>query len=700
MQMQVNGVFNLRRDVEEINGISQKYYECFKRLGCNKIIDLLFHFPVRLESKIFNPNTITLPAKSNIVVDVEVFAIERARQTHYNKKKYAKIICKYGKARIDLVYFNYFPNYINFTPGKKIRVAGECLRINFEQFQMSHPTLDPKTYQLKKFDMVYPLTYGLTSPMMQKIIQNLLVDLPELPEWHIGHDELPKWSEAVKKIHNPESAEDIEPWSIYKKRLAYDELLASQIAVRIARTRRVDSKKGNMLSFSGSLIMQVLEKLGFKLTKGQEEALREIIADQKANKQMMRLLQGDVGCGKTLVALCAMLNVKEANGQSALMAPTDILARQHYQWLKKALSGLDIKLGLLTGKTSKQKKQTQESVKNGEIDIIVGTHALFQEKVEFSNLKLAIIDEQHRFGVQQRINLLNKGQNCDCLLMSATPIPRTLALTIYGDMDVSSITDKPAGRKPIVTNSISNKRLAEVINAINRKLAIDQQVYWICPLIEEKTNQAGQTISEISAIHNDNAAVEIRYKSLLKLFPEQVGLLHGKLKQDEKEKVMEEFLAGKYKILVATTVVEVGVDVPNATLIVIEDSHKFGLAQLHQLRGRVGRSDLSSNCILIYPEKISKTSYLRLKTMRESNDGFYIAEQDLKLRGSGDLIGGYKQSGLPSFTIADLEYHQDLLVKASKEAQEMLGNKQYYNNIYNLLTVFGYDITDLNGFVG
>ncbi|MCH9753653.1 MAG: DEAD/DEAH box helicase, partial [Alphaproteobacteria bacterium] len=388
-----------------------------------------------------------------------------------------------------------------------------------------------------------------------------------------------------------------------------------------------------------------------------------------------------VGSGKTLVALCAILNVIESGSQAALMAPTDILANQHFTWISKSLSSFGIKVELLTGKiTGKRRQIILDKLNNGEIGILIGTHAIFQDNVEFQDLGLVIIDEQHRFGVQQRMSLMSKGKNADVLVMSATPIPRTLSLTMYGDMDISILSGKPKGRMPVTTYSLQEAKVDKIIELIKKKIGLGEKIYWICPLIE-------------GDVDNDNVAAENRFVFLKKSFARKVGLMHGKLPVEEKDKTMNDFAFGDVDILVSTTVVEVGVDVPDATLLIIESPDRFGLAQLHQLRGRVGRGTKQSECIMLYsPDNLTHSSVSKIKIMKESNDGFYIAEQDLKLRGGGSILGS-KQSGLPGFRIADLEFHSDLLSEANKYANEILThieNEETQQKVELLLNVFGY----------
>ena len=451
------------------------------------------------------------------------------------------------------------------------------------------------------------------------------------------------------KIHSFENDHQVN--NKYVRRLALDEILSNLIVLSKHRKKFKESIKKNKL-FNSSLSKKILKNLSFKLTQNQENIINEINEDLKSNKKMFRILQGDVGSGKTIVAFLTSANVLEFGCQSALMAPTSILAKQHYILAKKIFDGTKIKIKLLTGKTeSKLKKEILKDLKNGQIDLLIGTHALFQKKIEFKNLGFIIIDEQHKFGVKQRMSLAEKGgKNCDVLLMSATPIPRTMMLTFYGDMDVSRITEKPKNRLPILTYSKPEKKINELIKVIEKSLSQNNQVFWVCPLINE---------SQIL----DYSSVKKRFDWLKKRFPDEVSILHGELKQDEKDIILEKFLKKKTKILVSTTVIEVGIDFPDANLIIIENANKFGLAQLHQLRGRVGRGHVQGKCILLFKDNLSKNSIQRIKILKKSSDGFFIAEEDMKMRGFGDIIG-YQQSGEKFFKIADPINHEDLFIFA------------------------------------
>jgi ATP-dependent DNA helicase RecG len=461
-------------------------------------------------------------------------------------------------------------------------------------------------------------------------------------------------------MHAPEAAAELEGSSPARQRLAYDELLANQLALAVIRAR-LRRSAGRRLAAAGKLRRAIVSALPFKLTGAQRRALGEIDADLAGPHRMLRLLQGDVGSGKTVVALLAMATAVEAGAQAALMAPTELLARQHLKTIESFAASAGLRVALLTGREKgRERVGILDKLKNGEIDILIGTHALFQEPVEFKDLALVVIDEQHRFGVHQRLALQAKGmgRGAELLVMTATPIPRTLLLTNYGDMDVSRLDEKPPGRKPVTTSAVPNERMEEVVGRLDQAIASGAQAYWVCPLVAE---------SELL----DLAAAEERYADLHKRFGDKVGLVHGRLSGPEKDKVMAAFAAGDISILVSTTVIEVGVDVPNASIMVIEHAERFGLAQLHQLRGRVGRGAAQSACILLYKKPLSENATSRLNVMRDTEDGFVIAEEDLRLRGGGEVLGT-RQSGLPSFRIAQLPGDEALLQAARDDAQLML----------------------------
>jgi len=673
----------LNSSTKTLPGIGEKLYEALERLNCSTAFSLLTHFPTRISFRSICNDLSKLPLKSEVILELKFLEIFAPK-----KNKVKKVVCDKNGVPVELLYFNYFPYYLfnNKKYGDDIVVLGNVRTSPSNGIQIAHPTVYNSLDDIEKKALIYPLTYAINSSVIHKFVNIVLKNVSTflIPEW-LGEDKRHSYGfgsflESLQSIHNPKSNNDILPNSIFRRRLAFDELLASQIAISIVRKNRTYNQ-GNSSDFSGKLKKELLNKLQFTLTEGQVSSLEEIEADQRSSNRMVRLLQGDVGSGKTLVALCAILNAIEGIGQAALMAPTDILANQHFNWISESLEGFGIKVALLTGKIGGKKRQLiLGDLRNGEIQILIGTHAIFQDSVEFQNLRLVIIDEQHRFGVQQRMALMNKGKNTDVVVMSATPIPRTLSMTMYGDMDVSILSGKPKGRMPVITYSLQESKVDKVLSFIRKKISLGEKIYWVCPLIE-------------GDIENDNIAVENRFVFLKKFFGEKVGLMHGKLPSDEKDKTMNDFAFGEVSILVSTTVVEVGVDVPDATLLIIESPDRFGLAQLHQLRGRVGRSMKQSECIMLYsPDNLTHSSVSKIKIMKDSNDGFYIAEQDLKLRGGGSVLGS-KQSGLPGFKIADLEFHSDLLSDANKYANEILmsiGSEDTQNKIELLLNIFGY----------
>jgi ATP-dependent DNA helicase RecG len=527
---------------------------------------------------------------------------------------------------------------------------------------MTHPDyiLAPENANdLPLYETLYPLSAGLSQKVARKAVLGALQNLPTLPEWldeaMLRQQDWPSFHEAILRLHAPEHPIDVKVDAPPRLRLAYDELFAKQLAMALVRenTRRA---KGRPLVATGQYVDDLLGAAPFEPTGAQRVAFAEISADMTSPFRMARLLQGDVGAGKTFVAAMACAQAAEAGAQVALMAPTEILARQHAETLKTMLDPVGLTVEAITGRDKGKPRQALATgLAEGYIDVVVGTHALFQDAVEFKDLGLVIIDEQHRFGVHDRLKLTEKGHKPDLLVMTATPIPRTLALTAYGDLDVSKLDEKPAGRKPIETRILPLQRLDDVIEGVGRAIKTGDQVYWVCPLVED---------SELI----DLSSVEDRHRQLTAIFGNRVGLLHGRLSAQEKEAMSQAFKRGEYDILVATTVIEVGVDAPNATIMVIEHAERFGLAQLHQLRGRVGRGDKQSTCLLMYKGPLSVNGKARLEIMRQSEDGFLIAEKDWELRGSGDLLGS-RQSGLPNYRLADLDKHKSLLETAVQDAR-------------------------------
>jgi len=567
---------------------------------------------------------------------------------------------------IGLTFFHAHAAYLEkaMPVGEHVVVSGRMEWFNGRP-TMVHPdhiALASEAENLPLVEPVYPLTAGLSGKVLRRAIGQALARLPEFPEWQDGafmrRHTFPSFADALTRVHNPADPIDVSIDGAAWRRLAYDELLAGQVSLALVRAK-IRRLSGRPLVGDGRIVEKLRSALPYSLTASQEFALAEINADLADPERMLRLLQGDVGSGKTVVALLAMARAVEAGGQAALMAPTEILARQHLATIAPLAAKVGLRIAILTGREKgRERTETLAGLASGDIDIVVGTHALFQETVTFHDLVLAVIDEQHRFGVHQRLAITAKGDAPDMLVMTATPIPRTLVLTAFGDMDVSKLTEKPAGRQPIRTVTLPLERLDELVGRMEDAVAGGQKIYWICPLVEES-----EEIKLMSA--------EDRFASLKPLFGDRIGLVHGRMKGAEKDEAMRAFKEGETRILIATTVIEVGVDVPDATVMVIEHAERFGLAQLHQLRGRVGRGDKPSSCVLLYKDPLGETAKRRLSVMRETEDGFLIAEEDLKLRGEGELLGT-RQSGTPGFQVARIEAHADLLEAARDDARLIL----------------------------
>jgi ATP-dependent DNA helicase RecG len=653
--------------VTSLPGVGPRLGPVFNRLLCDatlpaRVIDLLFHIPTGIVDRSSRPKIVDAIPDTIVTLDVTV-------ETHLpgplsRSKAPYRVVVGDDTGDVTLVFFNTPRARIEAQlPVGKRRIVSGKLEMFDGRRQIVHPDRivdGAGGVDLAAFEPVYGLTQGLYPGMVLRAIRAAVERIPDLPEWQ--SDRIPKaslsFADALRAIHLPSAADGVLPKSPARLRLAYDELLAGQLALALMR-QRMKRVAGIRRVGSGRLAARILEALPFALTLAQQTAIAEIRADLAAPERMLRLLQGDVGSGKTVVALVAMAGAVEAGHQAALMAPTEILARQHFERLQPLCEAASIRLGLLTGRERGAARATVTgALAAGDLDIVVGTHALFQDEVAFRDLGLAVVDEQHRFGVEQRLALAAKGEAVDLLVMTATPIPRTLVLTYFGDMDVSALREKPPGRKPVDTRAISLERIGEVVGAVGRAIDQGAQVYWVCPLVEESEEL-------------DVAAAQDRFATLDQHFPGRVGLVHGKMKGRDKDAAMASFAAGDTRLLVATTVIEVGVDVPNATVMVIEHAERFGLAQLHQLRGRVGRGHGASTCLLLYRAPLGETARARLDTMRRTEDGFEIAEEDLKLRGEGDVLGT-RQSGLPGFRIAVPELHGDLLAAARDEARRLL----------------------------
>ena len=629
-----------------------------------RVLDLLFHWPTGAVDRRPSPSIASAPTSGIVTVNARV-AEHRPAPAGKGKAPY-RVLVEDETGDITLVFFHADQRYLaQALPTGSYRTISGKIELWDGMRQMVHPDrlLDPQqAATLPAIEPVYGLTEGVTGRVMARIVSGAVERLPELPEWQdpamLRRESFTAFTDAVKELHAPELPEHVGTDSPARRRLAYDELLASQIALAMVR-RQQKKAAGRATGGDGSLTRAIETALPFTLTDGQRKAIADIHADMAGADRMLRLLQGDVGSGKTVVALMAMAAAAEAGRQSVLMAPTELLARQHAERLAPLAEAVGLKIALLTGRDKGAgRRAVLEGLASGEVAIAVGTHALFQEGVAFKDLALAVVDEQHRFGVHQRLLLGAKGEAVDVLVMTATPIPRTLALTWFGDMDVSVLSEKPAGRKPISTRAMPLDRYEDVVGAIRRAVAGGAQVYWVCPLVEEAEGL-------------DVTAATDRFEALREVLGDRVGLLHGQMPGRDKDAAMTAFSEGRTRVLVATTVIEVGVDVPNATIMVIEHAERFGLAQLHQLRGRVGRGAAESSCLLLYKGPLGPVAEARLSIMRESEDGFRIAEEDLRLRGEGEVLGT-RQSGAPDWRIARPETDGALLAAARDDARLLI----------------------------
>jgi ATP-dependent DNA helicase RecG len=653
-------------DATTLPGIGPKLGKLLAEFTGDKVIDLLFHLPANLIDRQYRPSLAEVEDGRIATFDVEVMKHDAPPNMGKRRNLPYRILCGNETGYVSLVFFRARGDWLTkaMPVGARRMVSGRVERFR-EQLQIVHPDHMLPQAEFEKLPIVepvYPLTAGLSAKVLMKAIQAALPQLPALPEWQeaewLKQQGWDDWHSAVQTVHRPENMAALEPQNPARVRLAYDELLAHQLVLALVRRDR-KKQQGRAYPAADEMQARLLALLPFPLTGSQEAAIADIRADMAAPMRMLRLLQGDVGSGKTVVAMMGMLQAVANGAQAALMAPTEILARQHADTLGPWLDELGIKWQLMTARNKgKLRAENLEALSAGDVQIAIGTHALFQDDVAFQNLGLAVVDEQHRFGVQQRMALSTKGHGVDVLVMTATPIPRTLTLTAYGDMDVSRMPDKPPGRQPVDTRVISMDRYAEVAQSLGNAIKDGARVYWVCPLVSE---------SELI----DLAAAEDRAKALRAIYGDTVGIVHGQMKAAEKDAVMARFAAGEISILVATTVIEVGVNVPEATVMVIEHAERFGLAQLHQLRGRVGRGRDKSSCVLLYRGPLGETSKARLTIMRETEDGFKIAEEDLRLRGAGEVLGT-RQSGLPAFRLADLEAHADLLPAVHDDVKLLL----------------------------
>ena len=653
--------------VNNLKGVGPQLSKYLKKKRIEKIKDIILNLPYSDtdRSKIFKLNELQVGKIQSIKVLVKKLNFPRIRNLPN------KIICEDETGKIDIIYFNSREGYLRklFPLNEWVIISGKINYFN-KKYQITNPdyvtTLKNQEYVIKNIPK-YNLTKGINEKKYRSISEQIINDLPVVQDWldseFIKQNNLISWNQGIKNLHNSKNSKNNHSKSF--RRLVFDELCANFLALSENRKRIKKNKIPKVFNNEYSNI--IIKNLPFNLTKSQSNVLNEINIDLLSNNRMFRIIQGDVGSGKTIVSLLSILNVVKSGYQSALMSPTAILAKQHFDLSKKIFKN-NIRIEFLTGKTEyKLRKHILCDLKKGKIDLLIGTHALFQKKIDFKKLGLVVIDEQHKFGVKQRSDLaLKGGENCDVLLMSATPIPRTMIMSLYGDMDVSKINEKPGERKKIITLSKPEKKIDEIWPFIEKQINEDNQIFWVCPLIEESN-------------FLDYSSAKKKFELINRKFPNNVGLIHGALEKEDKENVLKKFLKKEISILVSTTVIEVGIDFPNANLIIIENANKFGLAQLHQLRGRVGRGQKQGTCILLFKDGLTKNAIKRIKILKSSDDGFFIAEQDLKLRGFGDLIG-YQQSGIKNFRFADPVIHEDLFKLAEyyvSNIKDNINQKKY-----------------------
>ncbi len=647
----------LLSDLTALKGVGVKTTNLLKKKNINNLFDLLWKLPKSYTDRSLSSKIKDLKIGENQTVTVtpQKYLFPRIRNLPN------RVICSDNSGKLDCVFFNSYEGYVKkiLPLGKEITISGKISYFK-NKYQLTNPKyISEDSSLIKQVHNQYSLTEGISEKVYNKIINQIISKLPELDEWH--SNQIVKkfgylsWNNSIVELHKPENIGKYR--DNFYQRLAYDEIFStflvnSEIRKKIKKIK----KKRKKINFN--LQNNLINKLSFSLTNDQVNSLKEINKDLSTSTKMFRLLQGDVGSGKTIIALLSAYNTINSGYQVAFMAPTEILARQHYNLAKEIFPGSK-KIELISGKSDyKNKKIILEKLKNNKIDIIFGTHAIFQKKVSYKKLGLIIIDEQHKFGVNQRKKLSDKGgDDCDVLLMTATPIPRTLTMTMYGDMDLSIIKEKPKSRKPIKTYSKLENKIDDVLKFIKKEINSGNQIFWVCPLIEES-----KKLDHTSAVN--------KFEFLKKLFPNQVLLLHGKTEINEKEKILNNFQKNKFQILVSTTIIEVGIDFPNANVIIIENANKFGLSQLHQLRGRVGRGDKDSTCILMFKSNLSENAKKRINILKQSNDGFFISEEDMKIRGFGDLLG-FKQSGIKNFKLADPVHNSDLFLLAEKEIKRI-----------------------------
>ena len=636
------------QDINKLKGVGSQMSKYLKKKKIEKIKDIIFNLPYSEtdRSKISKLNKLEIGKVQTIRVKVKKLNFPRIKNLPN------KIFCEDEFGKIEIIYFNSREGYLRkiYSINSWLIISG---KVNFynNKYQITNPdyvaNLDKKDYVVKNIPK-YSLTKGINEKKYRSISEQVTNNLPIIEDWlendFLKKNKLLNWNEAIYKLHNSKDSQNNDSKSY--RRLVFDEICANLLTLSKNR-KRIKKKKKNK-NFSQKFEKSISNSLSFKLTNDQLKVIKEINLDLKSNERMFRILQGDVGSGKTIVSLLTIANVIENNYQCAFMGPTEILSYQHFKLAEKIFENTNFNIKFLTGKTElNNRRSILRDLANGKIDLIIGTHALFQKNIKFKNLGYAVIDEQHKFGVKQRSDLAKKGgDNCDLLLMSATPIPRTMMMSLYGDMDISKIREKPSSRKSIQTLSKPEKKIDQLWEYINKQISSGNQIFWVCPLIEK---------SKIL----DYASAKLKFEMINKKFPNKVGLIHGALEKEKRDIVLNKFLDKKLSILVSTTVIEVGIDFPNANLIIIENANKFGLAQLHQLRGRVGRGDKQGTCIMLFKEGLSKNAIKRIKILKQTDDGFLIAEEDLRLRGYGDLIG-FQQSGTKNFKFADPVIHDDL----------------------------------------
>ena len=669
----------LLSDLKSIKGVGLKTSNLLKRKKINSIFDLLWKLP-----KSYTDRSLSSKIKDLKIDEIQTITIIPQKYSFPRVRNLPnRVLCKDETGEIDCVFFNSYEGYIRkiLPIGKEVTISGK-IKYFRNKYQLTNPKyISEDSSIIKQKHNSYSLTEGISEKVYNKIIFQIIKNLPQIDEWH-SKDILKNfgnigWNDAIKKLHDPENIGKFK--ENFYQRLAFDEIF-STFLVNSEIRKKIKKIKKTKKKFDIKKQGEIISKLDFSLTNDQTKTLNEINKDLCSDNKMFRLLQGDVGSGKTIVALLSAFNTISSDFQVAVMAPTEILARQHFLLAKK-IYPKNIKIELLSGKSSyKDKKKILNKLIKKEIDIIFGTHALFQKKVEFKKLGLIIIDEQHKFGVSQRKKLSDKaGKDCDVLLMTATPIPRTLTMTIYGDMDLSIIREKPNNRKPVKTYSKIESKIEDVIKFIKKEIQLGNQIFWVCPLIEES-----KKIDHSSAIKKS--------EYLKKIFPNEVYLLHGKTTIEEKEEILNKFLRNEFKILVSTTIIEVGIDFPNANVIIIENANKFGLSQLHQLRGRVGRGNKESSCVLMFKSNLSENAKKRINILKDSNDGFKISEEDMKLRGFGDILG-FKQSGIKNFKLADPIHNHNLFILAEKEIKRIENEKEDIGRFKPLIKL--YDRADI-----